>query len=291
MIAAATSDTVDPSPLLASGGGGGEAEEERDHATHVPHLLLAVMKPEDEEQVPSVGTFWSSVKRWYARFHYPIKVVGWNMISLVLVQALVSTSVGSSALQNAKFKTMLRIGLMISLLTFVVDAYICLQAARRMEQKQKEEQGTPQNHGDAEESLRHSQAPLGGGVANPHQSATPDPEGDFDFIKMSRRVDATFGCASRTSSRRSGSSSSSTFLVGLLYAFFSLAVLESVQSGITLLQVQFIRPDDILEKGRCFASGLFSNDRYYYNYQDKGGISSLKKSPDFAKLPSDVSIG
>jgi hypothetical protein len=237
----------------------------------VPHILLA--KKEEEAEVPSSGKFLSDAKLKMWQFRYPLKVIGVNLLSLAIVQALLAADADhmryysmytSSGYQNLQYQTMLRTGLFISLLTFLWDANLCLQGAQTIEQKLKDQtNNTGENEG------------------SPAAAAAAAPE--FDYVQFSRRVDSTFGSANSHGTARS------SFIVCLLYALFSCVVWQSVESGTSFLQVQFMKTDDIPEKGKCFESSIFSEgNSFYFQDEDEQGIGSLQQDPNFKSLPFGV---
>lgn len=255
-----SSNTTDPSPLL------GTKEED-----NVPHVLLSL----EEDKVPAFTSHYTQIRRYFKLFGYPLKVLFGNVISFVLVQSLVLPWYNNggyrpgylhggsgSFYENAQFKTMLSAGLAISLMTWVVDGHICLHGARTMEAKANSK-GT-------------SDVDTEGTAANPAATNKEEEETHQELLKLSRRVDAAFGF------------SSSTFVVGLLYALFTLAVWQAVQSGTSLLQVQILPAQDLPEKGRCFVTGNFAYDGPFEGEEEEEGIASLKKSDGFEDLPAGV---
>ena len=291
-----TSDNVaDPTPLLwdqeettveeGRGSAAGTKVVQNDEGNVQPHVSLFEASEEQQvSQVPSTTKLWRDVKRGLWQFRYPLGVFAANVISFAISQGLRTNSYShrhyyghGDAYQNLQFKTTIKICSIISLLTFAWDAYICYQGAQNYHQKWKQQQ----EHANSGSDTRASSGINTSTTSTVEAVADNDDKDGYNFLKVSQRVDSICGHA--------GVGKSSTSLVYLLYALWSLAIWQCSQDLTSLLQVQFMASKDVGEKGMCFISNIFDGDYMYFGGDhDEKDIGYLRNEANFTKLPSDV---
>jgi hypothetical protein len=232
---------------------------------------------EEERQVPPFSTHLEYAQHWWSLLKLPLVVLLANMISFGLAYALVHTTTAEPGVWRNTIWATFTGGLVILATTFGVDAYVAFRGAQffenQMVQTQEEEQIVK-----TEQEPSHGERKNNTPVPSNSRPTGFSNKKEFTFLAMSKSVDGMFGCESKAPS--------STFLIGLLYAFFAMAVWGAAMS--TVSAVYFQGPSsDLFNLYDCFWHPLSRYDSMWYS-GDEYPISSLQELPNFQNLPVDV---
>ena len=276
-----------------SGNSGDIAHDDSTAVEQQPHvLLLSPQQREQQEQavLSKSQQLWKDIKTTFRKFRYPGCVVVINIISWIVVQVLIAAG-GEPLLmngqgyrgdpyENLQFKTMIKTGLLISLLTFLYDAYISFNGATTFDNKWKDEQQHHDGNGATTNPSTATNTAGTTGITNPNNG---DDNACYDYLKLSKRVDTMFGCGT-------SGGGTATFIVCFLYSVWAVSLWQASAAATGLLEIQFVSPNDIPTKGMCFMNDFFS-DGYYdddFDEQEQRNKDARKDVPNFNTLPGTV---
>lgn len=272
----------DGAPLLANEEG--KTEQPTNYKDDSdPYQIHPLLTEENEKQVPHVTTVFGTMKQRLWQFSYPLGVIFANLVSMIFVAVLLHlpaeyvSSRGDSgdSWENFQYKALISIGLAMSLFTYLMDTILCRQGAQSVEQMVKD-----QNNSTTTSTAGSSSTDQGQSQANPAgekpQNAT------IDIVKLSRRVDASFGC------NQTSSAPQATFVVCLLYALYSVAAFQVATNATSLFWMHFMVPNsELASKGKCLVGGGHSSI-FDSGDDEERDIASLQMLPEFGNLPKDV---
>jgi hypothetical protein len=251
---------------------------------------------EEERQVLPFSTHLEYAKHLWSQLHLPLAVflVNIGAISIAYVLVYTTKDVDYSDDTAQALRVTIVGGFMILATVFLMDAWVAFQGAQFFENRmmQEEEQARErifenQMMQEEERARETEQEPRDEeGTNNKQVPSTPvDPrptsssnQKDFNFLDMSKSVDVMFGFESKAPC--------STFLIGLLYAIFAMALWGVAISTITAVYV-LVPFFDTWTSASCVWFPMSRYNNYMYS-EEEFPIASLQELPKFQNLPADV---